>query len=131
MDQIRNARTLEAMGARFAILSVGRVGLPVRFRIRGEAVECRVPTWSGVGDLLDEPVEVILVAAVETEPYLRWLFLRGPAAVVPEPDWEGLQPPRGDRLRPEELYQVLRIEPKRIEWVDEERGWGYRETRDR
>ncbi|MFZ5828305.1 MAG: hypothetical protein ACOY94_28700 [Bacillota bacterium] len=130
MDQMLNVLSLEAMGARYAMLSVGRYGLPVRFRIRGRAVECRVPTWSGVGDLLEGLEEVLLVAVVETEPYLRWLFLRGPASIVPDPDWEGLEPPPLHHLVPDDLYQILRIEPRRIERVDEQRGWGYRETAD-
>lgn len=125
-----NTQTLATLGARMVILSVGQYALPVRFRIREPAVECRVPTWSGVGDLLGQSDEVTLVAVSETGPHLRWLFIRGPAVVVPDPDWEGLQPPATDRVGPDDLYQLLRVRPRRMELVDEGCGWGFRETAD-
>ena len=132
MNGVLNIETLAAMGVRFAILSSHGYALPVRFRVRGAVVECRVPTWSGVGDLLEETGEVTLVAAEETgrDPCLRWLFIRGSAAVVPHPDWQGLVPPRPQRLATDDLYQLVRVEPKRIELIDEQRGWGVRETID-
>lgn len=130
MNNMPNVQTLAAMGARVAVLSVGRYALPVRFRIREPVVECRVPTWSSVGDLLEEPGEVMLVAVGETGPDMRWLFIRGPATVVPDPDWDGLEPPTFDGVGPDDLYQLLRIEPKRLELIDEQRGWGVRETVD-
>ena len=121
---------LAEMGARVTILGLGRYALPVPFRIRAKAVECRVPTWCGVEDLLPEMGEVTLVAAGETGPSLRWLFIRGPGSVVRDPDWEGLQLPAQGSVSPDDLYQVLRVVPKRIELIDEERGWGFRETID-
>ncbi|HYG57049.1 MAG TPA: hypothetical protein VD902_03175 [Symbiobacteriaceae bacterium] len=130
MNNVLNVQALAEMGARVAFLAVGRYALAVRFRVRAPAVECRVPTWSGVGDLLEEPGEVLLVAECEQGPYLRWFFLRGPATVVPDPDWEGLLPPVPGRVSPDDLYHLLRILPKRIELIDEQRGWGYRETVD-
>ncbi|HWI65135.1 MAG TPA: hypothetical protein VNT75_25175 [Symbiobacteriaceae bacterium] len=130
MNNVLNTQMLATMGDGIAILGVGRYALAVRFRVRGSAVECRVPTWSGVGDLLEEPTEVTLVAVGEAGPFMRWLFLRGPAALVPDPDWEGLQPPVSGRVSPDDLYQVVRIEPRRMELIDEERGWGFRETVD-
>jgi len=130
MNTVLNTQTLEAMGTRVTILGDGRYALPVPFRVRGTVVECRVPTWSGVGDLLEEPGEVTLVAADETGPYLRWLFIRGQATVVADPDWEGLQPPALDRIGPDDLFQLVRIAPRRIELIDEQLGWGCRETVD-
>jgi hypothetical protein len=123
-------KMLAAMDARFAILGVGWYALPVRFRVRGRAVECQVPTWSGVGDLLEAPGEVTLVTLEESPAGPRWFFLRGLATVVPEPDWEGFAPVASGAVGLDDLYQLLRIEPKRIELVDEQRGWGSRETVD-
>lgn len=130
MNNVLNAQTLAELGARVLILSGGRYALPVRFRVRGPAVDCLIPTWSGVGDMPAEPAEVTLVAVAETGPYLRWLFIRGLATVVSDPDWEGLEPPHCERVAPDDLYQLLRIVPKRLEWVDEAQGWGRRETID-
>jgi hypothetical protein len=134
MEMELSTGRLAAMAVQVAVLSVGRYALPVRFRVIGSFVECRVPIWSGVGDMLaDGPGEALLVApapASETDAALRWLFLRGPAMMLDAPDWEGLGPPSGTGVSPEDLYQVVRITPARLEWIDEHRGWGYRETLD-
>lgn len=129
MKNLLGMPTLWLMGARIAILSVGKYALPVRCRFREPALECRVPTWAGVSDLLEEMAEVTLVVMEDGEPD-RWLFIRGAATVVTDPDWEGLRPPHWSRVEPADLYQLLRIEPKRIEMIDEQRGWGFRETVD-
>ena len=132
MSKILNTQTIEAMGARFAILGVANYALPVRFRVRGPIVECRVPTWSGVSDLLEKTGEVTLVVVQSYKVNLRWLFLRGPGSIIKNPDWDGLDLSQHDhsRVDPEDLYQLLRIEAKRMELFDEKQGWGFRETAD-
>ncbi len=47
-----------------------------------------------------------------------------------DPDLEGLRLPGSDQANRADLYEVVRVEPVRIELVDERRGWGYRETVD-
>ncbi|MDW7674235.1 MAG: hypothetical protein SCK28_06850 [Bacillota bacterium] len=118
------------MGVGFAILGVTSYALPVRFRVRGQFVECGVPTWSGVGDLLEKAEKITLVAVQNYGTNLRWLFLKGAGTVVKDPDWEGIVSPQGGRVDPGDLYQLLRIEPKRMELFDEQLGWGFRETAD-
>lgn len=130
MDERLNTERLRMLNAPFCLLCTGEYALPVRFRIHGPHVECRVPTWSGVGDRLPEKPEVTLVAVAEPGPNLRWLFIRGQATLVPDPDWQGLEPTDRTGIAPEDLYQILRIRPRRIELIDEQRGWGYRETAD-
>jgi hypothetical protein len=125
------AESLARSGAPYAVLSAGRYALPVRFRVREGAIECPVPAWT---DLADDPAppEVTLVAVTEEDGHLRWLFVRGVAQPVPDPDWTGLELPTsgGARIDRHDLYQLLRIVPTRIERLDEARGWGYRETVD-
>jgi hypothetical protein len=134
MKNVLSTEALAELKTRVGVLSVGRYALPVRFRMRDRTVECQVPTWSGVGDLLElagaEPPEVTLVAVDEEEPHLRWMFIRGSATLVPEPDWEGLHTAAGGGVSTGDLYQLLRIVPKRIESADEGRGWGFRTTVD-
>ena len=130
MSNILNTQTLRDLDAQFAILGVAGYALPVRFLVRGSVVECPVPTWSGVGDLLEKMEEVTLVAVQNSDTYLRWFFLRGTGTVIKDPDWEGLLPPQHGRGDPGDLYQLLRIEPNRMELFDEQRGWGFRETAD-
>lgn len=121
---------LAQLDADWAVLSAGRYALAVRLQVHEGTVECRVPTWSGVGDLLPDLAEVMLVATCGSARGTRWLFLRGAAAVLPEPDWAGWEIPADAGAAPDELYQVVQIRPARIEWVDESRGWGVRETLD-
>lgn len=61
MSCILNTEMLATMGAQYAILGVPGYALPVRFRVRGSGVECAVPIWSGMGDLLETTGEVTLV----------------------------------------------------------------------
>lgn len=130
MNRMLNLQSLSQSGVGVVVLSAARYALPVRFRVQGAVLECRVPTWSGLGDQVANSGEVTLVAVVDTEPDLAWIFIRGTAAVVPEPDWTGMLPRVGSRMDPNDLYQLIRITPRRIERVDESQGWGCRETVD-
>lgn len=129
MKDLLTRRIFSELDTAVATLGFGSYSLPVRFRFRGSTVDCRVPTWVGSGDLLKESAEVTLVAAQETGAGLSWVFARGPAARVPNPDWEGFGC-AGGNSRFSDLYELLRIEPKRLEFFDERRGWGFRETFD-
>jgi hypothetical protein len=130
MSNILTVQMLETIGTRHAVLGVAGYSLPVRFRVCGAVVECGVPTWSGVSDLLEKSEEVTLVALKNSESNLRWIFLRGAGSVIKNHDWEGLVPSERSLVEPGDLYQLLRIYPKRMELFDEERGWGFRETVD-
>jgi len=129
MKNLLTRRIFSELDTDVATLGFGSYSLPVRFRFRGSAVDCRVPTWLGSGDLLKAPAEVTFVAVQETGAGLSWVFLRGQAALVQDPDWEGFGC-AGDNSRLADLYDLLRIEPKRLEFFDERRGWGFRETFD-
>lgn len=130
MKNVLSAQVLAAMNARFAVLCFGHYALPVRFRVRGTVVDCQVPIWAGSSDLLKTRADVTLVAAQEAGPDLLWIFARGSAALHPHPDWRGFSDLRNDRARLDDLYEMVRIDPKRLELFDERRGWGFRETID-
>ena len=130
MKEMLSARTLAGLDARIAVLQVGRCLIPSRVRVRGTIVECLVPTWAGLGDMLERPREARLAVVVEAGPALSWVFIRGNASLVMNPDLEGLTLPGVGRANRTDLYESVRVEPVRIEIVDERRGWGYRETVD-
>jgi hypothetical protein len=130
MSYILNSHILETLETRYAVLGIDGYALPVRFRVCGQIVECSVPIWSEVEELLEKVDEVTLVAIKKSESELSWVFLRGVAVVVKNQDWEYLVPPERSLVDPGDLYQLLRINPSRIELFDEQRGWGYRETAD-
>ena len=130
MENVLSAQVLASMNARFAVLNFGHYALPVHFRVRGPVVDCQVPIWAGSSELLKTRADVTLVVAQEAGPDLLWLFARGSAALQPDPDWEGFSDLRNDRARLNDLYELVRIDPKRLELFDERRGWGFRETVD-
>lgn len=62
---------------------------------------------------------------------LCWLHCRGHAYQAQQPDWDAWFPtgtPQG--IAPQSLYFVFRVTPNRLEFMDENRGWGSRETLD-
>ena len=130
MKEMLSARMLENLNVRVAVLHVGTYSLPARIRVRGRVVECLVPTWAGIGDTLGESGEAMLLAFVEVGPVLTWVFVRGHAslATVVDQEWQGL--PGSAPSSRQDLYEMVRLDPVRIEFVDERRGWGYRETVD-
>lgn len=130
MNDILGIQTLNETGIRVAVVSAGGYALPVRFTIRNDEVEFIVPTWTGLGDRLEELGEAVMVVVEGTEPCLRWLFIRGKASLVANPVHEELRAGNEDPDSMQDLYQVIRIKPGRMEQVDEGRGWGVRETMD-
>ncbi len=82
------------------------------------------------GDILDGPREAMLVVVGEVGPALSWVFVRGNASLVKDPDLQGLLLPGAGPANCTDLYELVRVDPVRIEIVDERRGWGYRETVD-
>ncbi|MBU3114525.1 hypothetical protein [Clostridium lacusfryxellense] len=102
----------------------------MRFRVRGLIVECSVPTWSGLSDLLENIEEVTLVVIKNSDTDLSWVFVRGTGRIIENQEWEALVPSEHGLVEPEDIYYLLSIEPKRIELFDEQRGWGFRETAD-
>ncbi len=130
MCNILSMKTLEGMKAEYATLGVAGYTLPVPFRVRGQSVECRVPTWSGVVDLLEISRQVTLVVVQNSESGLRWVFLRGLGNVIKDPSWEDFGPLQTGGVNMGDLYELLRIEPEHMELFDEQKGWGFRETVD-
>ncbi len=130
MNRALSRPALAQFDRRVAVLGVSHYAIPVRCRVNGPAVECVVPTWSDVGALLEACNDVTLVAAAQKESALLWVFARGHAYTVAGAAFDGFALPDKAAMETGDLYQVLRVEPRRIELVDERRGWGCRETLD-
>ena len=104
--------------------------IPVRYRNLRLEVECLLPRWSDVTHYIEQDPHVSLVIHAPDPGALRWLQLQGTARAVDAPLWDDLLPEGTHRTRPEDLYLVVRVTPQRLEFVDESRGWGGRETLD-
>ncbi|MBI4322582.1 MAG: hypothetical protein HY675_29170 [Chloroflexi bacterium] len=105
---------------------------PVRYRAEGLDVNCLVPRWADVAYHLEQNSGVLLVilhaALAGPQRPLCWLEYRGTARPIARPNWAGLLPDGTSEALAEDLYLVVNVSPKRIDLLDESRGWGVRET---
>ena len=103
----------------------------VRYRSRGLEVDCLLPRWADVAYFLERQPEVLLVVE-SVQAAGHWLHYRGTARPLEAPEWDRLLPAhtRLSGVRPDELYQVVRLTPERLDLVDEGAGWGRRENLD-
>ncbi len=102
--------------------------MPVYYRSVGLEIACLLPRWADVAYHLEQDPRVALVVQDDSVPPLRWLRCLGTAQPVEQPDWDTLLPAGTHTLTPDELYLVVRVTPRRVDLLDETRGWGARET---
>ena len=91
-------------------------------------VDCLVPRWADIAYHLIQVSQVVLIIQGPSTAGLRWLQIQGTARPVEAPDWVRLLPRWVSAGQPDSLYLVVRVTPKRIDLVDEDRGWGVQET---
>jgi len=132
-DQLRERITAFLSQNRVGILSAtGSGGIwttPVRYRNYGLAVECLVPRWADVSYHLEQNPQVALVIVVANEDHdLCWLHYQGLAMVTGTSDWAELLPPKTPPALAHNLYQLVSLTPQRLDLIDEQRGWGIRDT---
>lgn len=124
-----------------AFLSQNRVGVlsttgargiwttPVRYRNLGLAVECLVPRWADASYHLEQNPQVTLVIVVANKNHdLCWLHYQGLARVTVTSDWAELLPTKIPSALGNDLYQLVSLTPQRLDLIDEQRGWGVRDT---
>lgn len=104
--------------------------LPAAYHSTGLEVECLLPRWAELISHLAESPEIRLLVPDSARPTSRWLEYRGQAALEEAPDWSGWHLPPEGQAQPQIRYAVLRLTPRRIDLIDEGRGWGFRETLD-
>ena len=95
---------------------VGAWAIPVRYVARGLEVECLVPRWADALYHLSADARALLVVAEASAERLRWIEYRAHASVVP--------------ATVDAPYVAVVLRPARIDLLDEDRGWGARETLD-
>lgn len=108
----------------------GAAMIPVRYRNLGLEVDCLLPRWSDATYYVEQDSRVSLVIYATASGALCWLQLQGITRALDAPVWGELLPDAPLQARPEDLYLVVRVTPRRLELVDESEGWGVRETLD-
>lgn len=91
-------------------------------------VDCLVPRWADIAHYLARESRVVLIVPAASAAGLRWLQIQGMAQPVAAPDWARLLPRWISTLRPDALYLVVRVTPRRIDLIDEDLGWGVQQT---
>ena len=134
LDKLRDRIAAYLSAHRVCILSTigpeGARAMPARYRSVGLEIDCLLPRWADVVYHLEQDPRVALAVQDDSVSPLRWLCCLGAARLVEQPDWDALLPAGAHIPTPDELYLVVRVTPRRIDLLDETRGWGARETLD-
>jgi len=134
LDELRDRIAAYLLDHRVCVMSTsgsfGAWAMPVWYLSHGLEVECLIPRWADVIYHLEQNPQVLLVIQDPEAARLRWLQYRGTAQPIASPDWSRLLPEGMSNLRPENRYVAIRAKPERIDWIDESRDWGARETLD-
>jgi hypothetical protein len=135
LERLRNQITAELAEGSVAVLSpesgVGPRAVPVRYRANGFVLDCLLPRWVETATWLEQdPAGVSLITLPVGNPNLRWLEVQGSAHALNRMDWAETLPRHSRVVAPEELYQLIRIRPRRIHCFDEAAGWGVQATID-
>ena len=134
LDELRERMIARLSAHRTCVLATATIDgasmMPVRYRNLRLEVDCLLPRWSDVTYYVEQDSRVSLVIHATNSGELCWLLLQGTARAVDAPVWDELLPDVPLQARPEALYLVVRVTPRRLELADESRGWGVRETLD-
>jgi hypothetical protein len=96
----------------------------------GLEIVCLLPRWSDALYYLEQDPHVMLVILDTQSNALRWLQYRGFAQLVQSLDAGKTLPQLSPNLPVDDRYVAVRITAERIDLIDENRGWGARETLD-
>ncbi len=91
----------------------GAWAVAAQYENDGLELNCRLPRWSDTLFRIEQEPHVMAIIQ-DTNP-MRWLQYRGTACINDS---------TSDR------YTTIHIVPERIDLIDEDRGWGSRETLD-
>jgi hypothetical protein len=91
-------------------------------------IDCLVPRWSDVAHHLTQDPRVVLIVQATSSSGLSWLQVQGTAEQLEVADWNRFLTNWIFPVQPEELYLVVRVKPSRIDFVDEDQGWGLQDT---
>ncbi|MBI3361231.1 MAG: pyridoxamine 5'-phosphate oxidase family protein [Chloroflexi bacterium] len=135
LDKLRDRLTAYLAEPRPCILAVAGEGaawaIPVPYRACGLDIECLLPRWADAAYHVEQNPRVVLVflpvGRAGAQGRAAWLQYRGAARLAASPDWSGWRAATAS-ASPPDLYCVLCVTPERLDWIDESRGWGARET---
>lgn len=117
------------------ITAQGVWSIPVRYRSetwpKGRfslVLDCLVPRWADIAHYLTELSRVVVIVQAPSGVGLRWLQIQGTALPIEAPEWARLLPRWVNTSQPDAYFKVVRVNPSRIDLIDEDQGWGVQET---
>jgi len=117
LDELRNRVISYLSQNRVCVIatsgSPGAWAVSAQYDNAGLELNCRLPRWSDTLFHIEQEPRVI--AIIQDANPRRWLQYLGTARILD---------PTDDR------YTTIHIMPERIDLIDEDRGWGARETLD-
>lgn len=102
--------------------------LLARYHADGLCVDCLLPLWAEITYCLEHNPQVTLVIPPGDGDAESWMQVQGRAEALAAPEWHTLLPMQPAGMAPADLFRVVRVRPRRIDLIDERRGWGARET---
>ncbi len=96
----------------------------------GLEMVCLLPRWSDALYYLEQDPRVMVIILDTQSKALRWLQYSGSAQVIQPLDGKQILPGGPPNLQIDDRYVAVRITAERIDLIDENHGWGVRETLD-
>ncbi len=98
---------------------------------QGLDLVCLLPRWSDALYYLEQDPHVMVIILDPQSKALRWLQYSGGAYVIQPHDFEQFLPQGLPNIQVDDRYVAVRITAERIDLIDENHGWGARETLER
>lgn len=97
--------------------------MPIRYYSQGLSLVCLIPRWADVAYHLEQAPTVLIIIPTDETCWLQYLATAQIAAPNRQAPIESLPLTALDPR-----YVIAHLTPHRIDLVDEQRGWGSRET---
>ncbi len=134
LDELRDRISVFTSQHQFCVISTsggsGAWAAPAWLYSRGLELVCLLPRWSDVLYHLEQDSHVIVIIQDSQSEALRWLQYLGQAQVVQPGELAQVLPTRRLDMWTNERYVAVRITAEQINLIDENHGWGARETLD-
>ena len=132
LDEIRDRITAFIAQHQICVISTrgvtGAWVAPAWHYSYGLEIVCLLPRWSDAVYYLEQDPHVMVIILDTQSTELRWLQYSGNAQLVHWPDVEQILPQGSPNMQVDDRYVAVRITAERIDLIDENRGWGARET---
>lgn len=134
LDELRDRISAFTSHQQVCVISTrggsGAWAAPAWFYNRGLELVCLLPRWSDVVYHLEQDSHVMVIILDMQSKMLRWLQYSGNAQLVQPLDAEEVLSQEPPKIQVDDRYVAVRITAERIDLIDENRGWGARETLD-